>query len=99
LRIGHRRFVLAQGANTNGGDPGSTVIVNVASVSRVHARSTKDGESAELQDLDSENGAQVLGQPVTGPTPLHDGDELEFGSVKGWFIVEAADDPPTTTHS
>ena len=39
-----------------------------------------------------------MGQPITGPTPLHDGDEIEFGSVKGWFIVEAADDPPTTTH-
>ena len=37
LRIGHRRFVLAQGANTIGRDPGSTVCVNDASVSRVHA--------------------------------------------------------------
>ena len=39
-----------------------------------------------------------MGEAVKGSRVLKDGDEVEFGHVKGWFIVEAADDPPTTTH-
>lgn len=98
LRIGHRRFVLHPGVNTIGRDPNSTVCVNDASVSRGHARVTIDGEQATLEDLKSKNGTTVMGEPIKGPTILKDGDEIEFGHVKGWFIVEASNDPPTTTH-
>ena len=69
-----------------------------ASVSRVHARITVTGDEARLEDLKSKNGTQVMGETIKGPTVLNDGDEIEFGHVKGWYIVEAADDPPTTTH-
>lgn len=98
LRIGHRRFVLVPGDNTVGRDPASAVCINDASVSRNHARITIDGNLARLIDLNSKNGTQVMGQPVSGPTTLNDGDEIEFGNVKGWYIVEKADEPPTTTH-
>ena len=98
LRIGHRRFVLTAGANTVGRDPASTVCVNDASVSRNHARISIAGEQAMLEDLQSKNGTQIMGELIKGPTVLRDGDEIEFGHVKGWYIVEAADDPPTTTH-
>jgi pSer/pThr/pTyr-binding forkhead associated (FHA) protein len=97
LRIGHRRFVLGAGVNTVGRDPNSTVCINDASVSRAHARITIT-DRAMLEDLQSKNGTQVMGDPITGPTLLNDGDEVEFGHVKGWYIVEAQDDPPTTTH-
>jgi pSer/pThr/pTyr-binding forkhead associated (FHA) protein len=98
LRIGHRRFVLNAGVNTVGRDPNSTVCINDASVSRGHARITINGDQATLEDLQSKNGTQVMGEPIKGPTLLNDGDEIEFGHVKGWYIVEASDDPPTTTH-
>jgi pSer/pThr/pTyr-binding forkhead associated (FHA) protein len=98
LRIGHRRFVIGFGQNTVGRDPVSTVCINDASVSRHHARITVDGDTVLLEDLQSKNGTQIMGQAVTGPTPLNDGDEVEFGHVKGWYIVEVSDDPPTTTH-
>ena len=98
LRIGHRRFVLGYGVNTIGREPGCAVCLSDASVSRGHARITLDGENATLEDLKSKNGTTVMGEAITGPTILKDGDEVEFGHVKGWFIVEAADDPPTTTH-
>ncbi|HEX8031036.1 MAG TPA: FHA domain-containing protein [Vicinamibacterales bacterium] len=98
LRIGHRRFVLNPGVNTIGREPGCLVCLNDASVSRGHARITVDGEQATLEDLESKNGTAVMGVQITGPTLLKDGDEIEFGHVKGWFIVEASDDPPTTTH-
>ena len=98
LRIGHRRYVLTAGINTVGRDPASTVCINDASVSRNHARITIAGEQATLEDLASKNGTQVMGEDVKAIRLLSDGDEIEFGHVKGWYIVEAAEDPPTTTH-
>jgi pSer/pThr/pTyr-binding forkhead associated (FHA) protein len=98
LRIGHRRFVLSPGVNTIGREPGCTVCINDASVSRGHARITIADNQATLEDLKSKNDTSVMGETIKGPTPLKDGDEVEFGHVKGWFIVEAGDDPPTTTH-
>ena len=98
LRIGHRRYVLTTGVNTVGREPSSTVCINDPSVSRGHARITIDNGTATIEDLNSKNGTQVMGEPITSPRALKDGDELEFGHVKGWFIVEHADDPPTTTH-
>ena len=98
LRIGHRRYVLSAGVNTVGREPSSTVCINDPSVSRGHARITIDNGNAIIEDLNSKNGTQVMGEPIASPRVLKDGDELEFGHVKGWFIVEHADDPPTTTH-
>ena len=98
LRIGHRRFVLSSGVNTIGREPNSTVCINDASVSRGHARITIKDDEATIEDLESKNGTQVMGEMITRPTVLKDGDEVEFGHVKGWFIVEGSDDPPTTTN-
>jgi len=98
LRVGHRRFVLGPGVNTVGRDPASTVCINDASVSRNHARITIAGDEATLEDLGSKNGTQVMGESVASMRLLTDGDEIEFGHVKGWYIVEAQEDPPTTTH-
>src|SRR5262245_31648486 len=98
LRIGHRRFMLYPGVNSIGRDPNSTVCINDASVSRHHALITVDEHAAMLEDLGSKNGTQIMGSEINAPSALKDGDEIEFGHVKGWYIVEASDDPPTTTH-
>jgi pSer/pThr/pTyr-binding forkhead associated (FHA) protein len=98
LRIGHRRFVLGPGVNTIGRETNCTVCINDASVSRGHARITIKDNEAVLEDLKSKNGTQVMGESVTAPRVLFDGDELEFGHVKGWYIVEESEEPPTTTH-
>ena len=98
FRIGHRRYVLTPGVNTIGREPGSTVCINDPSVSREHARLTISAEEATLEDLASKNGTQVMGKPIKQPTVIKDGDEVEFGHIKAWYIVEAGDDPPTTTH-
>jgi pSer/pThr/pTyr-binding forkhead associated (FHA) protein len=98
LRIGHQRHVLAPGINTIGRDPASMIVLNDPSVSRRHATVVIDGETSTLTDLDSRNGTTVMHRVVAEPTVLNDGDEIEFGDVKGWFIVETSDDPPTTTH-
>jgi pSer/pThr/pTyr-binding forkhead associated (FHA) protein len=85
------------GVNTIGRDPASTVCINDASVSRNHARITISGADTTLEDLKSKNGTQIMGSVIKVPSALRDGDEIEFGHVKGWFIVEASEDPPTTT--
>ena len=86
------RYVIAVGR-----DPASTVCINDASVSRHHARITISGAAATLEDLKSKNGTQIMGATIQVPSALRDGDEIEFGHVKGWFIVEASEEPPTTT--
>lgn len=90
--------MLAAGVNTIGRDPASTVCINDASVSRHHARITVDDDNAMLEDLGSKNGTQIMGETIKSASALRDGDEIEFGHVKGWYIVEVSDDPPTTTH-
>jgi pSer/pThr/pTyr-binding forkhead associated (FHA) protein len=91
--------VLSVGVNSVGRDPNSTVCISDPSVSRGHALITIDHDgTATLEDLASKNGTQVMGQPIKGPTVITDGVEVEFGHVKGWYIVESGDDPPTTTH-
>jgi len=97
LRIGHRRFVLSTGVNTIGREPNCTVCINDASVSRGHARITITDNDVLIEDLKSKNGTQIMGAAIKVPSALRDGDEIEFGHVKGWFIVEAGEDPPTTT--
>ena len=98
LRIGHRRHVLSCGINRIGRDPDSAVYLNDSSVSRAHARITIEDGQARIEDLNSKNGTSVQNEPLTAPRVLADGDEIEFGDVKGWFIVETDEDTPTTTH-
>ena len=98
LRIGHRRHVLSDGVNSVGREPSSTVCINDPSVSRGHARITIENDQATIEDLNSKNGTQVMGELLSAPRVLNDGDEVEFGHVKGWFIVEVDNDPPTTTN-
>lgn len=98
LRIGRRRYVLTSGVTTIGRDHSSAICINDASVSRHHARITVTADDAMIEDLDSKNGTQVMGLEIHGATFLKDGDEIEFGHVKGFYIVEEQDDPPTTTN-
>ena len=99
LRIGHRRFVLGPGVNTIGREPQLHGLHQRRErVARPRAHHRRQAIRRRSRICKSKNGTQVMGETIKGPTMLKDGDEVEFGHVKGWFIVEAADDPPTTTH-
>lgn len=50
-------------------------------VSRHHARIRVRGLDVTIEDLASKNGTFVRGQPLTKPTPVTDGDEIDLGSV------------------
>ena len=71
---------LHEGDNLIGRDPTATVWLDATQVSRQHARIRVEGQQAMLEDMQSKNGTWLRGQPVTGPVPLADGDEIRLGS-------------------
>lgn len=59
-------------------------------VSRLHARLTKDADGWLLTDLGSTNGTRINGWRVRVPVPVRPGDQVRFGSVS--FVIQ----PPRT---
>lgn len=74
-------LALRAGENVIGRDPRSDVWLDVAGVSRTHARLSLDGETATLEDLGSKNGTSIGGEPVSAATTLADGDVITCGPV------------------
>ena len=95
LQVGGRRVVLGPRISTIGRDLDRDVILKDPSVSRLHARIIVENGRATIEDLKSRNGTSVQNEPLTAPRILVDGDEIELGTVKVWFIVERPDDPTT----
>jgi pSer/pThr/pTyr-binding forkhead associated (FHA) protein len=96
LRVGGRRFVLHEGANTVGRDAECDVRIRDGGVSRVHARIDVSGLDVVVTDLGSKNRTWVQGVPIHAPTPISHGDDVMFGTVGARFVVEHAEDPTTT---
>jgi len=78
---GDREIALGEGESVLGRDPMSLVCVDVASVSRHHARILVDGDRATLEDLGSKNGTYRRGRRLKSPEALQDGDEIRIGTV------------------
>lgn len=76
-----RVLLLAEGENVIGRDPGCSVWIDVAGVSRRHARLMVSGDVVVIEDLGSKNGTFVADNPVSAPQPLHDGEMLRIGPV------------------
>jgi len=72
-------FVLVEGENVLGRDPGAQVLVDVPGVSRRHARIFVSGGEAVAEDLESKNGTFVGDWRVERPTMLADRDHLRLG--------------------
>ena len=75
------RFPLSEGENLIGRDPDSSVWLDVASVSRSHARIAVENTGATLEDLKSKNGTKVGSAVVASPIALKDGDRITVGTV------------------
>lgn len=84
-----RRAVLHQGENIVGRDPGSDVCIELAGVSRRHARIVIDGTDVRLEDLGSKNGTTVGDTLAQAPVMLGDGDRIVFGSIAGVYRTSA----------
>lgn len=80
-RASHGRAVsLSQAVTTVGRDPGAGLVLNDESVSRMHARLDRQGDTLFVTDLKSSNGTHVNDEPVLR-APLKPGDDLRFGDV------------------
>jgi DNA-binding winged helix-turn-helix (wHTH) protein len=86
-----RTFALTEGDNLIGRDPGCTVWLDEAGVSRRHARIRVEGASRlmTLEDLHSTNGTFVNETQLSSKHSLRDGDMIQIGSAtltfRAWF--------------
>jgi len=51
-----------------------------------HARITREGHVAVIEDLGSTNGTYLNEEPLTGPQPLHDGDRIRIGDCEFSYL-------------
>ena len=92
-----RQIPLSTGANIVGRDPRAGIWLDSPSVSRQHACIRVESGGATVEDLGSKNGTRARDELVTQVTPLHDGDDLKFGSVNASFHVWSVE--PTRTEA
>src|SRR5688572_27688271 len=87
---------LRPGENVVGRHPASSVWLNSASVSRVHARILVGPSSVSIEDCGSRNGTFIDGERLLGPHILVDGATVVFGSESASFR-QWSDDAPLGT--
>lgn len=76
---GQRQTVSLDGEITIGRTPLAKIVVNDASLSRVHATVWREDETVWIADENSTNGTFVNGERVFGERKLNDGDEMQLG--------------------
>jgi DNA-binding winged helix-turn-helix (wHTH) protein len=91
-----RSIPLAAGENLLGRASDVRVVIDLARVSRHHARIVVEGGRAVLEDLGSKNGTSLRGQPLTAPTELADGDEICIGPALLVFRTSAGNSTTET---
>jgi putative peptide zinc metalloprotease protein len=80
LVLGDRTRVPVVTDMTIGRAPGSTLLLDDPTVSRVHARiSSGNGSGVTIEDAGSSHGTWVDGSRITTPMQLHDGVKLRLG--------------------
>jgi DNA-binding winged helix-turn-helix (wHTH) protein len=84
-----RQIPLLAGENLLGRASDARVVIDLARVSRHHARIRVEGERAVLEDLGSKNGTSLRGQPLRSPAELSDGDEICIGPAVLVFRTSA----------
>jgi adenylate cyclase len=85
---GRARVRLHEGVTLIGRGSTSTIVVNIPSVSRLHARVRVEDGRCLLSDAGSSYGTYLNGAPLTGEAELHGGDTFQCGAVV--FTVEHA---------
>jgi Transcriptional regulatory protein, C terminal/FHA domain len=79
---GGREIALDPGENVLGRDPLCVACIDVASVSRRHARIVVLGDKASVEDLGSRNGTFVKDEAVVSLRTLSDGDCVRLGTAE-----------------
>jgi DNA-binding winged helix-turn-helix (wHTH) protein len=78
---GEREYVLSEGENVIGRDPAVSVWIDLASVSRRHARIRVENGAATLEDLRSRNGTYLREERISAPAKLASGDRMKVGAA------------------
>jgi pSer/pThr/pTyr-binding forkhead associated (FHA) protein len=93
-----RAIVLPEGESILGRDPGCSVWLDAAGVSRRHARIDvqRGGDIIRVEDLGSMNGTFVDESPVRGIVQVRDGSVIQVGRVELTVRVWPRGKPPET---
>ena len=51
-----------------------------------HARISRQGRTLVIEDLGSTNGTYLNDEPLTGPRPLHEGDQIRIGDSEFTYL-------------
>jgi uncharacterized RDD family membrane protein YckC len=81
IRFGGQEVSLAEGETVLGRSRNCAIRIDDESVSRAHAAIEVREGAASIRDLGSSNGSFVNGKPVSGQTPLQNGDVIARGSA------------------
>jgi serine phosphatase RsbU (regulator of sigma subunit)/pSer/pThr/pTyr-binding forkhead associated (FHA) protein len=73
-----------------GRHPDCQLILRDSTVSRRHARITRDSAGYWVDDVGSQHGTRVNGELIRGPRQLRDGDEIQLSQVKLHFELESS---------
>jgi DNA-binding winged helix-turn-helix (wHTH) protein len=82
LEVDGRHIRLVEGENVIGRDPACRVWLDVARVSRRHARVVVDADGARLEDLGSKNRTTLGSAAVEDQVQLSDGDQIHVGPIR-----------------
>ena len=86
-----KALVLEPGVFIAGRAPDAALLLSHVSISRHHCRFHWDGESCVVEDLGSQRGTRVNGQPIHERTTLRAGDKVAIGPAMVEFNLG---DPP-----
>jgi len=98
IDVDGRRIRLVEGENVIGRDPTSRIWLDVASVSRRHARILVRGDGVLLEDLGSKNRTTVGDSVLSGQAGLRDGDRISIGPIRLVYRTSSSG-MPTETHA
>ena len=85
-----QRVTLEAAAYTIGRSAQCDISINDASLSRQHARLTRQGDAWMIEDSGSHNGSKLNGRLLTAPAAVKAGDELDFGHARITLAAPAA---------
>ncbi|MBV9818838.1 MAG: FHA domain-containing protein [Solirubrobacterales bacterium] len=77
-------YDLADGATLGRGDV--EIRLEDPFASSRHARISREGALLVLEDLGSTNGTYLNEEPLSGPSPLHDGDRIRIGESEFSYL-------------
>ncbi len=82
-----------------GRGPDADIRIDDTHVSALHATIDRQGDRMIVNDLGSSNGTRLDGRPIDGPTTLHPGDTVTFGTVAAYVNSSGPlrPGPPNTT--